>query len=105
MKRPTEMPDLEMTQQTRPPIKSPLFIPPLSPSHCRRHHENSNLWVNEDQEQGGCLDKLGWKKRLVVKFFIAVITLGCMMGVAFGISAAVAGRRLAWKHKEGRVGI
>ena len=47
------------------------------------------LWVDEHQDQGGCLERLEWRKRLVVESLIAVVVLSCMIAFAFGISTAL----------------
>ncbi|KAJ5579731.1 uncharacterized protein N7459_005716 [Penicillium hispanicum] len=54
----------------------------------------SKLWEPENPSRS-CLDVLSSRQRMTLKIIIAVITVGGMIGIALGITAAVGGA--AWK--------
>ncbi|PLB54780.1 hypothetical protein P170DRAFT_432364 [Aspergillus steynii IBT 23096] len=53
-------------------------------------HRESKLWAQK-KRRCGCMKSLSKKQRLVLKAVIAIGTLGSMMAIALGITAAVGG--------------
>ena len=55
----------------------------------------SKLW-DEVKEPRSCMHSLSHRQRMAVKVVIAIITVGSMIGIALGITAAVGGP--AWRE-------
>ncbi|PYI03425.1 hypothetical protein BO78DRAFT_451918 [Aspergillus sclerotiicarbonarius CBS 121057] len=53
-------------------------------------HRESKLWVQE-KRSCGWMTRLSRKQRMVVKASIAILTVGTMVAIALGITAAVGG--------------
>ncbi|KAA8648886.1 hypothetical protein EYZ11_006419 [Aspergillus tanneri] len=59
-----------------------------------RSHRDSKLWAQE-KTRCGCMQSLSKKQQIILKAAIAIGTLGSMMAIALGITAAVGGG--VWK--------
>lgn len=66
-------------------------------------HRESKLWAQK-KRRCGCMRSLSKKQRLVLKAAIAIGTLGSMMAIALGITAAVGGGVWRSDHQHRVIG-
>ena len=59
------------------------------------------MWVDERQKRGW-FSRLDKKKRLGIKFMIAIVILGVIMAIGFGISELVAEEHLILSRSRSR---
>ncbi|GFN13366.1 hypothetical protein AtubIFM55763_010028 [Aspergillus tubingensis] len=69
------------------------------PVECANHRE-SKLWAQK-KRRCGWMQRLSRKQRMAVKATIAVVTVGTMVAIALGITAAVGGA--VWKSDTQQV--
>lgn len=55
----------------------------------------SKLWEQQENPPRSCMDSLSTRQRMTLKIIVAVVTVGSMIAIALGITAAVGGA--AWR--------
>lgn len=91
-------------RRPRPIIMSPIPSPSSTLSLGRKRPRSvarNNMWVDERQKRGW-FSRLDKKKRLGIKFMIAIVILGVIMAIGFGISELVAEEHLILSRSRSR---
>lgn len=63
----------------------------------------SKLWEQQENPPRSCMQSLTTRQRMAMKAIVAVVTVGSMIAIALGITAAVGGA--AWKSSAEETGL